>query len=64
MAKKIIPVHWAKFVLGQHAWDDPIIRVVAEAKKKNVAVIHPMIGEEVELKNDSQKFSEWWSEIN
>lgn len=59
-AKKIIPVHWAKFALGQHDWDDPIIRVVAEAKRKNIEVLHPMIGEEVDLRNASQKFSEWW----
>jgi L-ascorbate metabolism protein UlaG (beta-lactamase superfamily) len=60
-AKKFIPVHWAKFALGQHDWDEPIIRVVAEAKRKNVQVLHPMIGEEVDLKNDLQKFPEWWS---
>jgi L-ascorbate metabolism protein UlaG (beta-lactamase superfamily) len=63
-AKKIIPIHWAKFALGQHDWDEPIIRVVAEAKKKNVDLLHPMIGEEVDLKNTSQKFSEWWKGIN
>ncbi|MEP7168485.1 MAG: MBL fold metallo-hydrolase [Bacteroidota bacterium] len=63
-AKRFIPVHWAKFALGQHDWDDPIIRVVAEAKRKNAEVLHPMIGEEVDLKNDSQKFSEWWKNLN
>lgn len=59
-AKKFIPVHHSKFVLGQHAWDDPILRVVAEAKNKKADVLHPMIGEEVDFNNKNQKFSEWW----
>ena len=62
-AKKFIPVHWGKFSLGQHAWDEPILRVTAEANRKNVSLIHPMIGEEVSL--DKEKtFSEWWLSIN
>lgn len=60
-AAKLIPVHWAKFALGQHAWNDPILRVVGEAKKKNQTIIHPMIGEEVNLTaNTKQEFKEWW----
>ncbi|MCX6139423.1 MAG: MBL fold metallo-hydrolase, partial [Candidatus Kapabacteria bacterium] len=31
-ATTLLPVHWAKFSLALHAWDDPIIRVLAEAK--------------------------------
>lgn len=62
-AKRIIPVHNSKFVLGQHAWNEPIIRVLAEAKRKNVEVIHPMIGEEVDFKN-SKNYSEWWVGVN
>ncbi len=61
-AKKIIPVHWAKFALAQHAWDEPIIRVTAEAKRKNVSIIHPIIGEGVTLNNDFIS-SEWWRDI-
>ena len=61
-AKKTIPVHWAKFLLGQHAWDDPIIRVTKEAKRKNVAIAHPMIGEEMDLKTDFVS-TEWWATI-
>lgn len=63
-AKKIIPVHWAKFALGQHAWDEPVIRVLAEAKRKNAKVLHPMIGEEVDFKNADQQFLEWWAGID
>ncbi|HNU87146.1 MAG TPA: MBL fold metallo-hydrolase, partial [Ferruginibacter sp.] len=43
-AEKLMPVHWAKFSLALHSWDEPIIRVTGEAKRKNFPVIHPMIG--------------------
>ena len=48
-AKKLLPVHWAKFSLSLHAWDEPIIRIKKEAGLKNVYLIHPMIGEYVDL---------------
>jgi L-ascorbate metabolism protein UlaG (beta-lactamase superfamily) len=62
-AKKILPVHWAKFSLSLHDWDEPIKRVTAEAGRKNISVIHPMIGEEVDLRN-SNTFSKWWEQVN
>lgn len=62
-AKKLLPVHWAKFSLGQHAWDEPIIRVSAESERKNIPLIHPMIGEMVELSNPSPS-TRWWEGIN
>jgi hypothetical protein len=43
-------------------WDDSIKRVTAEASKKNMPLIHPMIGEEVDL-NSPMKFSRWWENI-
>ena len=63
-AKVFMPVHWAKFSLGNHAWDDPILRVTSEAKRLNVSILHPMIGEEVDLKDSLTNFSEWWKGIN
>lgn len=62
-AKKILPVHWAKFTLGQHAWDEPIIRVTTEGKKKNFPVWHPMIGQLVDLSSDTNNFTNWWEAI-
>ncbi len=58
-AKKIIPVHWAKFSLSLHDWDEPIKRVAEESKRKNIAIITPRIGEEVNLKGNNV-FTEWW----
>jgi L-ascorbate metabolism protein UlaG (beta-lactamase superfamily) len=62
-AKKLLPVHWGKFALGNHDWDDPIKRVVKAANEKNMKLLTPMIGEEVNLKSDDQIFSTWWEKI-
>jgi len=62
-AEKLMPVHWAKFSLALHSWDEPIIRVTEEAKRRGFPVIHPMIGEEVELK-DPQNKAAWWKGID
>jgi L-ascorbate metabolism protein UlaG (beta-lactamase superfamily) len=58
-AKKILPVHWAKFSLSIHDWDEPIKRITTEAAKKNMYLIHPMIGEQVNL-NNLTTFPKWW----
>jgi L-ascorbate metabolism protein UlaG (beta-lactamase superfamily) len=62
-AKKLLPVHWAKFSLSTHAWYEPIIRIKKEAAQKNVSLLHPMIGETVDL-DSSQRFSNWWETIH
>lgn len=61
-AKTFLPVHWSKFALSLHAWDEPIKRVVAEASRKQVSVLHPLIGEAVDL-NTPQPNKEWWNGI-
>lgn len=58
-AKKVIPVHWGKFALGLHDWDEPITRVTAEAKKQSMTLVTPIIGEKVNL-NEDRIFPEWW----
>ncbi len=62
-AYRLMPVHWSKFSLGNHAWDDPILRVTAAAKEQGVSICTPMIGEKLSLK-DSIKHSPWWSGLN
>ncbi len=62
-ANKLMPIHWAKFSLALHSWDEPIIRVTEECNKRSVPVITPMIGEEVDL-NKEMVFKQWWRNIN
>ncbi|MEP7143236.1 MAG: MBL fold metallo-hydrolase [Ferruginibacter sp.] len=52
-AKKILPVHWGKFSLSLHDWDEPIKRITIEAAKKNMPLLHPVIGEKVDLDNQT-----------
>jgi L-ascorbate metabolism protein UlaG (beta-lactamase superfamily) len=62
-AKHVLPVHWGKFSLSVHDWDEPINRVVAASEKNNISVLHPMIGEEVNL-NHIKTFSRWWEQVS
>ncbi len=62
-AKKLLPVHWAKFNLSLHAWNEPILRITKEAKNKNMDLLHPMIGEAVNL-DIEQKFENWWEWVH
>lgn len=62
-AKRLLPVHWAKFKIANHPWDEPMIRALAANENLGVPLIHPMIGEKVDLKNENQVFSKWWEEI-
>ncbi|WP_018616454.1 MBL fold metallo-hydrolase [Segetibacter koreensis] len=61
-AKVLIPVHWSKFSLALHDWDDSIKRVIRESEKRNMPLINPMIGEEVDLKATGT-FTSWWEKV-
>jgi len=58
-AKKLMPVHYAKFALSVHSWDEPIIRVTTEAEKQGMPIITPIIGQIVNL-NEDNVFAKWW----
>jgi len=62
-AKKLFPVHSGKFALARHAWDEPLKNVTELSKASGIELITPMIGEQVNLKEEGQKFSEWWKGI-
>jgi L-ascorbate metabolism protein UlaG (beta-lactamase superfamily) len=61
-AKRFIPVHWGKFSLAIHAWDEPIIRSVAESVRQGVDMIHPVIGEMVDLNAEATRHF-WWEDV-
>jgi L-ascorbate metabolism protein UlaG (beta-lactamase superfamily) len=58
-AKAFVPVHWGKFTLAFHAWDESISRVTEESRRLGVRVLHPMIGARMPL-TDSTTTSRWW----
>lgn len=60
-AKRLMPVHNSKFKLGNHPWNDPMKRVTSEAKKENLPILTPMIGEPIHLNDSVYSSKEWWS---
>ena len=61
-AKVLLPVHWGKFPLALHDWDEPIIRAEKEAKLQNVVLAHPMIGEILDFENLGNT-KKWWEGV-
>lgn len=59
-AKSILPVHSAKFVLGNHAWDEPLSLIAENAERENMRLLTPRIGELLHLKDTAQVFERWW----
>ena len=62
-AKKLLAVHWGKFALSLHAWDEPIQRVYIAASEKQMPLLTPMIGEQVNINDNRQAFAPWWKNI-
>jgi L-ascorbate metabolism protein UlaG (beta-lactamase superfamily) len=63
-AKRLFTVHNSKFALSNHPWDEPLVKASANCRELNIPLLTPMIGEQVNLKDSTQKFSEWWKLIN
>jgi len=60
-SKLMFPIHWGKFDLGNHPWDEPIIRASKESELKNVNIATPLIGEIFTLQNIPQQ--KWWEMV-
>ncbi|MDR2349214.1 MAG: MBL fold metallo-hydrolase [Deltaproteobacteria bacterium] len=60
-AKRVIPAHNSKFKIAYHDWDDPLIRARAEAEKKGVRLMTPLIGQVVKIEDDQVEYKDWWS---
>lgn len=61
-AKVLFPIHWGKFALAMHDWDEPIKRVLKKAEELNVKVTTPMIGEPLTI-SKYQETKTWWEYI-
>jgi L-ascorbate metabolism protein UlaG (beta-lactamase superfamily) len=59
-AKNVLPVHWGKFALSMHSWNEPINRFIAAAKNKPFNVIVPKIGAVTNLLTE-QPIEPWWN---
>jgi L-ascorbate metabolism protein UlaG (beta-lactamase superfamily) len=59
-AEVLMPVHWSKFALAMHDWNEPIKRLMKKASEKGLKVTTPKIGEPVKI-NDIKTNTEWWN---
>ena len=59
-AGMLLPVHWGKFALALHEWNEPIQRAVSAARRQGVNITTPMIGEPVVLTR-SYPAAQWWN---
>ena len=58
-AKALLPVHWGKFRLSTHPWNEPVKRVLLHAWEAGLPVLTPGIGELL-LLNGKNQTGNWW----
>lgn len=58
-AMMLQPIHWAKFPAADHPWTEPINKLIPAAKKKDILLNVPRIGEPYIL-GDPPKQDNWW----
>jgi L-ascorbate metabolism protein UlaG (beta-lactamase superfamily) len=58
--KAFMPVHWGKFALAFHDWNEPIISLKKSIEGKNITMATPMIGEPVVL-GGTYPDKVWWN---
>lgn len=58
-AQVLLPVHWGKFSLSLHPWDEPIQRVTAQAGELALQITTPLIGEPV-IVGEPYPNVRWW----
>lgn len=58
-AKVFMPVHWGKFTLALHPWNEPAERALKKAEELNVPMTTPKVGELIKL-DSSINVNRWW----
>lgn len=63
-AHRILPVHNSKFALANHAWDEPLNKIIENHSDSSISVLTPQIGEPIFLKDSTQTFAKWWKGLD
>ena len=58
-AKMAMPIHWGAFSLAAHGWKEPVERISEAAKKVNLKLVTPRIGEPIILGVQEPNVA-WW----
>ncbi|WP_276088369.1 MBL fold metallo-hydrolase [Pedobacter sp. JY14-1] len=61
-AKALMPVHWGKFTLAMHDWDEPVRRAAACAAEKQLPLVTPLMGAPVILGAPFPQ-RRWWEDL-
>ncbi|WP_152395879.1 MBL fold metallo-hydrolase [Paenibacillus guangzhouensis] len=62
--KNMMLIHWGAFTLAYHGWTEPIRRAIIEAKKANVNLVAPQIGDTVALNGEMNVPAlPWWNKL-
>jgi L-ascorbate metabolism protein UlaG (beta-lactamase superfamily) len=59
-ARVMLPVHWGAFSEAHHAWNEPVERATAEAKRRGLPMTTPELGQPVVLGNGPLPQQYWW----
>ncbi len=62
-AKKLLPVHWSKFTLANHAWDESVTELLKSVQENDPKVLTPMIGQKLNLMSPTG-LSHWWKQVS
>ncbi|MCC6839653.1 MAG: MBL fold metallo-hydrolase [Flavobacteriales bacterium] len=58
-ARVLMPVHWGKFSLAMHPWQEPVERLSLQARLLGVQLLTPRIGAMV-TNADAESSVQWW----
>jgi L-ascorbate metabolism protein UlaG (beta-lactamase superfamily) len=58
-AKTLLPVHWGKFTLSIHPWNEPIRRLVKAADEQGLNLATPLIGDMIAIGGPYPR-EPWW----
>lgn len=57
-ATVFFPIHWSKFDLAQHTWNEPVVRAAVAAQMHGVKMATPLIGQTFNLRDVPGE--RWW----
>lgn len=58
----LLPVHWGTFTLALHPWAEPIERLWAEAKARDVTITVPRPGQAIDV-DEAPVVDGWWKTL-
>lgn len=61
---RVLPVHHSKFMLANHPWEEPLVKISEATQKDGFILLTPLIGQPVRLKDSTYVFDKWWESVS